>query len=393
MATTTVSAPTTYTRDRFTRLAFFMLGYFAYLQAALGPAMPFLRSELGLSYTVAGLHITLLAAGMILAGLTGPRLVRRLGRRAVFWLGSGGMSLGAALIVIGRTPPVTITGALVMGWLGTYLLNLIPATLSDQHGPHRATAITEANVAASAATVLPPMIIGLLAGSALTWRGVLWAAMLVWAVAAFLAWRTPVPTSPRSNPASTSARGTLPPRFWLVWGIIVLVVAVEWSVVAWSAEFMTGPVGLPPATASGLMSAYFLAMLIGRVAGSRLTRRYTSATLLLPALGLAFAGFALLWLGPTAPLNVAGLFLAGLGIANLFPLSLAWATELAADQSDRAGALVSLAAGLAILVAPQVLGSTADLIGISRAMGLIPLLMFASLALITTARRGMASHG
>lgn len=35
--------PSAFVRDRFTWLAYIMLGYFAYLQAALGPALPFLR--------------------------------------------------------------------------------------------------------------------------------------------------------------------------------------------------------------------------------------------------------------------------------------------------------------------------------------------------------------
>jgi MFS family permease len=71
------AAPVPFVRDRFTLLAYFMLGYFAYLQAALGPAVPFLRAELGLSYTIAGLHFSALAIGMILAGLTGAELAAR----------------------------------------------------------------------------------------------------------------------------------------------------------------------------------------------------------------------------------------------------------------------------------------------------------------------------
>jgi hypothetical protein len=43
----TTNAP--FVRDRFTWLAYLMLAYFSYLQAAPGPLMPFLRDELHLS--------------------------------------------------------------------------------------------------------------------------------------------------------------------------------------------------------------------------------------------------------------------------------------------------------------------------------------------------------
>ena len=48
----------TFVRDRFTWLAYLMLGYYAYLQAANGPLMPFLRADLGINYTTGGLHFS-----------------------------------------------------------------------------------------------------------------------------------------------------------------------------------------------------------------------------------------------------------------------------------------------------------------------------------------------
>ncbi|MEP7291141.1 MAG: hypothetical protein ABI835_05130 [Chloroflexota bacterium] len=68
---------TTFIRDRFTWLAYLMLAYYAYMISALGPLMPFLRVELNLSYSVAALHLSAFAVGMILAGLTADRAVRR----------------------------------------------------------------------------------------------------------------------------------------------------------------------------------------------------------------------------------------------------------------------------------------------------------------------------
>ncbi len=384
----TATARSPYVRNRYTWLAYFMLGYFAYVQAAPGPAMPFLRAELSLNYTVAGLYFSLMAVGMILAGLTGAGVVRRLGRPAVFWGGGAGMAAGAILLIVGRSAPVTIGGAFVMGLFGTYLLNIIPATLSDLHGPNRGTAVTEANVAASAATVLPPVLIGLFVGTAIGWRAAFWAAIAAWLIVAAASYRVALP-----RPAPSVAAGLkapLPRRFWLIWVVILLATASEWSVTAWGADFMVSQVGLPRATASTLMSAFFLAMVTGRFVGSRLTRRADSLALLPGALALALAGYAVFWLAPAPVLNVAGLFLAGLGIANLFPLSLAVATTAAGDQTDRASARVSLGAGIAILIAPQVLGAAADAVGLAWAMGLVLLLLAGGGVMIAAARAARA---
>ena len=72
MAAPSTVSKAVYTRDRYTWLAYFMLAFYAYVQAAMGPAMPFLQAELDLSYTVLAFHISAFALGMILTGLTAP---------------------------------------------------------------------------------------------------------------------------------------------------------------------------------------------------------------------------------------------------------------------------------------------------------------------------------
>ena len=56
-------------RDRLTWVAYVMLGWFAYLQAAPGLVIVHLRDELDLSYSTGGLHVAAFAAGSLLAGV------------------------------------------------------------------------------------------------------------------------------------------------------------------------------------------------------------------------------------------------------------------------------------------------------------------------------------
>jgi MFS family permease len=383
-----------FVRDRFTWLAYGMLAYFAYLQAALGPAIPFLRQELNLSYTVAGFHASAMALGMIVSGLSTDRAVARWGRRPIFWIGGAGMAMGTILLTMASTAIFTVLGAGLMGALGGMLIVTLQSGLSDRHGALRATAFTESNVVASVGALAAPSLIGAFQAATLGWRWAMIVMVLAWVVAFFQLRRVVIPE--RVGHSSHSAKKTtiraaqrLPAQFWLLWGVIFTAVAIEWCMGFWGAAFMQSSSGLTPTGASAAMSIFFGAIVIGRFAGSRLTRRYESMSLMLTALLLVGIGFTLFWLAPSPPLMLIGLFVTGLGVANLFPLTLAAAVSVASHMADTVSARISLAAGVAIFLAPQILGTLADQVGIQWAYGVVPILLVAAITITLIARRSI----
>jgi fucose permease len=376
-----------FVRDRFTWLAYLMLGYYAYFQAAIGPLMPFLRAEQRLSYVLGGLHFSAFALGMITTGLTADRLAGRLGRRWTFWGGAAGMGTGAILLTLGRSAAVTIGGAAIMGLCGSLLLITIQASLSDRHGAQRAIAFTESNVVASTCATLAPLCIGGLQQAGIGWRGGLWLMVALAAGLAVAMHRESLPAPGVVTTGRRRAAGRLPAAYWAYWLVIVLCVAAEWCLAFWSADFLATVAGLPRGVAATAVGLFYLAMIIGRVIGSRLAWVMPTGTLLLAALGVAALGFPLFWLARLPALNVAGLFVAGLGVANLYPLALSAAAGAAAGQANTASARISLAAGLAILTAPLVLGGVADRVGIQNAYGLVIGLLVGAVAMVVWANR------
>jgi len=134
-------------------------------------------------------------------------------------------------------------------------------------------------------------------------------------------------------------------------------------------------------------------MVVGRVIGSRLTHTIESSRLLMVAIAVVGIGFPLFWLSQSASLNIVGLFLSGLGIANLFPLTLSVATSIDPQQSNTASARITLAAGIAILVAPQVLASFADQVGIFNAFGVAAaLVLVVALIVFSESRLSFLKH-
>ena len=131
------------------------------------------------------------------------------------------------------------------------------------------------------------------------------------------------------------------------------------------------------------MTLFFTAMAGGRFIGSRLARRYPGVSLLLAAIGIAIWGFLLFWLAPAPVPSLAGLFLAGLGIANFYPLTVAVATWAAPHLVDQATARLAVAGALALLTAPFALGALSDAAGMRWGFGIVvPLLVLAFVSLL-----------
>jgi fucose permease len=134
-------------------------------------------------------------------------------------------------------------------------------------------------------------------------------------------------------------------------------------------------VKFPDVDAATAMSLFYVAMFAGRLVGSRLTRTVPSTTLFVGTCGIALAGVLLFWLGQTAPLNITGLFIAGLGIANMYPQAMSLALGIVPQASNTAAARIGLIAGFSMFLAPQVLGQVADRAGLQSAYGIVVLLV------------------
>ncbi len=99
-----------FARGRLTWTVYGLVGYFAYMETVLGPSMPFLREDLGLSYSAASLHFSAFAAGGVLIGLLGDGATGKWGRRPVLWGGAGGMALGALALIASPVAFGTVSG-------------------------------------------------------------------------------------------------------------------------------------------------------------------------------------------------------------------------------------------------------------------------------------------
>ncbi|MBI1282623.1 MAG: MFS transporter [Anaerolineaceae bacterium] len=362
-------------RDRFTWLSYFMLSYFAYIISALGPTVPFLRKELEFDYTVSAFYLSAFAAGMVIAGFTNAWMAKRFGRSTLFWGGGLLMSLGTVGLTLGRSAEVGIISTFLTGLLGSYLLVTVQSSLSEHHGNNRAFALTEANVFAVLAASAAPIAVGFGEGQGWTWRFAMYAGIAIWGLV--FIWtrsRISVPNvhSGDATPASSTAKHSkLPNAFWAYAVVVFFAVAIEWCVIFWASTYMETVVGLSKEAAAGSVALFTVGQFIGRAAGSWLTRRYASGKLILIAAVIVLVGFPMFWLGRAPVVNAFGLFVCGLGVANLFPLTLSLTSAVGRNNPDAASGLTSMSSGIAILLTPQILGIVADRVGIQSAYGIV----------------------
>jgi MFS family permease len=384
---------TPFVRSSFTWLAYFMLGYYAYLQSIPGPVMPFLRQDLDLSYTLASLHFSAFALGMVIAGLLGDPIAERWGRKRLFWVGALGMGIGGLAFALGFSALLTVLGALLMGTFGSFTLVMIQSTLADAHGPQRAIALTEANVMAGVGVVIAPLMVGLGERSGVGWQlaplmGLLIVAALQWAYRGQSFPARDISHSENAASTTEAPLQRLPSRFWRTLALIFFVVCIEWSLISWAADYLETEVGLSKVNAASAMSLFFGAFLVGRILGSRLTRYFEPRTLLGVTVATVALGFMPFWMGPFTGLHLAGLVIAGLGVSNLFPMTLSMVSAAVPPAlSDRASGRISLTAGTAVLAAPQVLGTLADQIGLRSAYSGVILLILIVVGLLWLNRR------
>ena len=375
--------PSAMRRDAATWYGYLLLGFFTFLLNIQGNILPFLQAELALGYGTAALHSSAIAAGMILTGLTGDRVIARIGRAAALATGGLGAAAGAVLLCLAPAAWASIPACFLLGAAGSLIPSVVPAMLAQIHGHHRDRALAELGAACYVFAVLAPLAMGVALALGIGWRGAVLAGVASGLAILFASRAAHLPASP----SAAAGRARLPVTYWAYWLLLAIIVAVEFSVLLWAPAYLERVVGLAPAIAAGTAAVFAVAMLAGRIAGSALVGRFATPALYQGALMLTLAGFALYWLTDAPWLAVAGLAIIGLGSALLYPLTLGLALDAAGPLGAAASARFMLAVGIAILTAPFALGALADRVGLANAHLVIPVLTVAAMVVLMAAQR------
>lgn len=369
-----MAAPPAVVRDRLTRLAYAMIGVWAFYLYFLGPVSPVIADELGLSDAAAGATGLLLAAGLISCGFMSPAIVSRLGRRGAGVLAAATMAAGAGVLVASPGYWVVLVGVGLCSFAGALLMNAATASLSQRQGDATPTALTEANAIAAWIGVLAPLLIGAVVAVGLGWR---YAAAAVGLAGLCLVgvilrlWR-PEPADITTGTRQAGPSGSL--TFEFVWSLAAIVAAVgaEISLNFWGGVLLAQHTGVELATTTAALSVMLFGMAVCRTVGPRLTRTLPVRTLALAGMAVAAAGFFVVWLAGALWIGILGLFVTGLGLALLYPLTVSLALGHAHGDEDRAAAVIAVVMGCTMGAAPFALGALSGAVGVAWAFLIVP---------------------
>jgi hypothetical protein len=349
------------------------LSAMGFVLTGLGACIAMLARDLDEPTGKLALLSSAFAVGLIVIAVVGPRMLRSWPLTTALRIGSLICAVGAVLLALAPTYGVAVAGGLCIGLGGALLVLVAPLVL---HGPTAAARLSRVNAVASATGILAPIAIGAVDSFGPTGRLALLAAvppLIALAVVKGKAGAEPL----RGEPSPAKAAAVTIALGWLR---VVLAVGVEFCFVVWAVARLVAA-GLPMATAALLGSAFPIGMAVGRAIGPLHWRGWSPVV---PAGLLAIVGTLLVSLFDAPAAVTIGLVTAGVGVAPLYPVTLAALVATPGLNPTRLAAIGALASGTAILLTPAALAALARVADLRTAYLItIPLIIL----LITLSRR------
>ena len=389
---------------RDTWLAYLLMVCQGFLFYAVGYLTPYVESELGAPTWASAMPNSAMAVGLLVAGVVIPRVVRRLGTWGAVRLWAILLAFAALGMALATSLPALLAGAFVIGIAGAgSLTHAVTAFAGYRNG----VLLMRATLASVLGGVLGPLVLSAAARS-IGWNlGILAPVPLALAIALLV----PVgrrrsvaggdPAAADAAPAAAApavhdhrAEPPLPRAYWLAWTFLVLCIGAESSFVAWGAQVAVAHAGIALADATALGSLFVLGLIVGRVLLGAGRGPGVEAKRLLAAMVLVgIAGGMLVWVSQEVALIGVGLLAGGLGLAGLWATAAGVAVANAPRSPVLAGARLNPASGVAMLVAPLLLGVVANAVGVLAAWGIVLGLLVAALAVLRVVPAAPAAPG
>ncbi len=139
----------------------------------------------------------------------------------------------------------------------------------------------------------------------------------------------------------------------------------------WSVIYMRDSFDAPDWIDTLSLSAFLLFMTAGRLFADGWSARFGAATVTVFLTATALAGSVAVTVAPVYQVALLGFALIGLGVSSLYPVMISAAARLGDRSASDNVAAVNLLTGLAMLVAPPLVGFVAEGFGIRQAFGLL----------------------
>lgn len=380
----------TLTRLRVAITAFFALDGFVF--AGWVVRIPAIKQQTDASASTLGLALLGVSAGAVVTMTLTGRLCRRFGAHPVTVVCAVLLSLSVAL------PPLThsalaLGGVLLVFGAAYGGINVaFNSAAVDLIAALRRPVMPSFHAAFSLGGMIGAGLGGLVAGSLSPTRhllGLTVVGLLVTAAAGPTLLRHEPPRPPeRARGEADEAPRRLDGRtrgLVVVFGLIALCTAYgEGAMADWGALHLEQDLDTSPGVAAAGYSCFALAMTVGRLTGTTLLERLGRTRTVVAGGTVAAAGMLVGSLAPAAWAALTGFAIAGLGLANLFPVAVQGAGTLAGPSGV---AIASTLGYGGMLLGPPAIGFMADWFSLPAALTSVAVLAAVAALIGATTRR------
>lgn len=321
--------------------AFLLMGL---VVSAYGPLLEHLVRRFGVSLPVAGATISVHFAGSMPGVLIALRSFERISARVNVMIAAAIVSFGLFVIAIAFVWPLFLAGVAIVGFGFGILVLGLNQIVAYSEGGRRAALLNALNSCYSAGAVAGPILVATFAAEHFSTLYLVAAGvwLLVIPVGAGIAGRLP------GGSGASGWPGALVLIFIVAF---VLYVAIETGTGGWMPSHLRS-LGMSSTNAAATTSAFFLALVIGRLLITAVPRRVPESTIVLVAAALATVGLVLANIDAIAPVAYVA---AGLAMAPIFPTGIVWLAKLRPGDS-RATSWLYPAASIGGTFGPGLIG-------------------------------------
>ncbi|MGI6567494.1 MAG: MFS transporter [Firmicutes bacterium] len=376
-----------------TWLSYISLVLNGFVLNALGPVMPIVIKEYGLTLAAAGTVFTSQGLGRLLSVFLSSSWSDRVGRRPVFRLGGILTFTGAGIYAVSPGWPGQIAGAAIFGAGLGMLDGVSNALISDMYAESRGLALNRLHLFFGVGSLVGPLVAAFFLGVLNSWRVLFLCVALAAAAHFFFASKQVYPEAAGGKKLGHEelkagrARILSSPEFWLLSGIMFTYSGIGHIISGWVNTYLSGELAATVFIASLILTLYNVGIAVGRLFWGNVSERIGyPATLLVCALGgFVFGTSAVLvrqlWLVGVS-FTLTGVFLAG-----LFPLAVACGTSLFPQLIGTVSGYLITGASLGGMLLPFLVGAVSDVVGLRFGMLAAPFFGIIQVALAVSLHR------
>ncbi len=358
----------------------------------VGPVLPILADKWSLSDAQAGRFFLAQFGGAIIGSALSGLLMRKLGVVTTIAAGYGGLAL--AVIVLSANAWLIGLGSFVALGFSLGLTN--PATnllVAELRPEKRAAALNLLNFVWGLGAISGPPLVTLVRGNVL-WVFIGLSIALVSVALAFArggglfslrqAKSLPLPVG-EYLPVGEFLNDWLRPFALLTGALAFVYVGTETAIGGWIAAYAQRIEHSTQPFWAVATSLFWAGLLVGRAASPVFLRWVGEVRLALIALVVAFGGMAIIFASGGSTAVSGGAFLAGLGLAPVFPNTVAIFTRYFGERAEQLIGALFVLASLGGATLPWLVGSLSTRYGALREGLIIPLLGAAIMLALQTA--------